>query len=72
MADEVGISGKLGPLLPTDKMKDSGGKVSNQEIFLKRRKKRQGGNPPADADQEEEILDRAKELPSGKIVDIVI
>lgn len=72
MADEIGISAKLGGLLPADKMKDSGGDVPGQEILLRKRKKGRGEKPPADTDQEEEILDQGRDPSSGKILDIVI
>lgn len=72
MADEVGISAKLGRLLPPDQMKDSGGKVSDREIPLKKRKKRQGENSPATEGEEEEIPAGERDPSSGKILDIVI
>jgi|GEM_PF-2016984 len=72
MADEIGISGRLGGLLSADKMKDSGGDAPGQEILLRKRKKGRGKKPPGDTDQEEEILDQERDPSSGKILDIVI
>jgi hypothetical protein len=72
MTDEIGISAKLGGLLPADQMKDSGGDAPGQEILLRKRKKRREDKPVADTDQEDDGLDRERVPSSGKIVDIVI
>jgi CHAD domain-containing protein len=72
MADEIGISTKLGNLLPVGKMKDSGGKVRDQDFFKRKRKKSRGDTPPAHMNEDEEILDEEKGPPSGKILDITV
>lgn len=72
MADEVGISAKVSRLLPTDKMKDSEGKVPGQDIPLRKRKKGRKESSSADSDQREECSSQDGDLTLGKIVDIEI
>lgn len=72
MSDEIGITGKLNRLLPADQTKDSGGKVPGQDVFSRKRKKKQEENVSPVMDQEGKILEDEKESSSGKIVDVVI
>lgn len=72
MGDEIGSSTKLGHLLPLDRMKDSGGKPPDQELFLQKRKKRKAENLSEENEPKENLTGDEGSSPSGKILDIVI
>ena len=72
MAEEFGLSSKLGQVLPLDPMKDSGGKVPNQEGFLRKRRKKMEEQVSEERGQEEHPPQGGEESPAGKIVDIII
>ncbi len=72
MGDEIGTSTKLGHLLPLDRMKDSKGKASDQEVFLRKRKKRKAENVSEENEPDGTLLGEGEEPSSGKILDIVI
>lgn len=72
MSDELGMTGPLNRLLPAEQMKDSGGKVPDQDAFLRKRKKRRGENVSTGIDPEGTILEEETGSAPGKIVDIVI
>jgi len=74
MSDDIRLYAKMDGLPPTDKLRDSKGRVEQRELPLKKREGKRKQKLTADIDREEEEvpIGSSEEKHSGKIVDIVI
>lgn len=71
MAADLEISGKLGRLLPAEKMGESKREKADQEPLSQKSRKRREAKLQTETGQDKEGQDR-EDPPSGKILDIVI
>lgn len=72
MAEDIGGFSKIGHLLPLDSIKDPGGKISPQETFSPKKKRKKEEREPSEKDSTESQSPGDQESSSGKIVDIVV
>jgi hypothetical protein len=74
MSNDFSLYAKMDGLPPTEKLRDSKGKVVREELPPQKRKGKRKQEVTADIDAEEEegTIDSSEEKHSGKIVDIII
>jgi hypothetical protein len=74
MSSDIGFYAKMDGLPPTEKLRDSKGRVLREELPPQKRKGKRKQEVTADIDAEEEdgAIDSSEEKSSGKIVDIII
>jgi hypothetical protein len=74
MSNDIGLYAKMDGLPPTEKLRDSKGRVIREELPPKKRqgKRKQEVTAGIDTEEEEGAVDSSEEKHSGKIVDIII
>jgi hypothetical protein len=74
MSSDFNLYAKMDGLPPTEKLRDSKGRVVREELPppKKKGKRKQEGNADIDAEEKEGTIDSPEEKHSGKIVDIII
>jgi len=74
MSNDFSLYAKMDGLPPTEKLRDSKGRVVREELPPKKRerKRKQEVTTDIDAEEEEKTIDSSDEKHSGKIVDIII